>query len=284
MRNSNLIISAAVAISAIAGSGAASAADLPAQTYTKAPAMVDPGYNWTGFYVGLNAGYAWGVGHANYTVDPFFSGASVGTPPGDSGRAALAAASTRIASGGFLGGVQAGYNWQVRNIVIGIESDFNALNLNNTSNTAGLSGTGVPWVNNVRTSIQTNWLLTVRPRVGVTWNQSLIYATGGLAVTNLKTFQSQSNNDVFAGGFFPGYTESVSGSTTKVGWTVGAGMEYALSNHWSVKGEYLYTDFGHVNLTGTTIDSGTFGFGGIPFNHTFDLHTNSVRGGVNYKF
>jgi outer membrane immunogenic protein len=260
----------------------ASAADLP----VKAPVYKAPVeaavHNWAGFYVGANAGYAWSAGEANYTVDPFFAGAPIGTASGDAGRAALAATSTHVSDRGFTGGVQAGYNLQFRNIVVGVEVDFNSLRLDNSADTVGFSGTPVPWIDNVHTSIKTDWLLTVRPRVGVAWNEFLLYATGGLAVTRLTTFQSQSN--ILVTTLSSGYSESVSGSETKTGWTVGGGLEYAVSDHWTLKGEYLYTDFGSVNLTGTAGPPTSFGFGGQPFTHTFDLHVSTVRAGINYKF
>jgi outer membrane immunogenic protein len=276
---------AAVAAVAVFGfASVASAADMPIKApVNKAPVAVAV-HNWTGFYVGANAGYAWSAGAANYTVDPFFAGAPIGTPAGDAGRAALAASSTHVSDRTFTGGVQAGYNLQFNNIVVGVEADFNSLRLNNSTDTAGSNGIGVPWIDNVHTSIKTDWLLTVRPRIGVASNSFLLYATGGLAVTRLDTFQSQSNNDVFGGGFFPGYSESVSGIMTKTGWTVGGGLEYAMSDHWTVKGEYLYTDFGNVTLTGTAGPPTDFGFGGQSFTHTFDLHSSMVRTGINYKF
>ena len=165
------------------------AADTPtkATAYKAPPALL--ANSWTGFYVGANAGYAWSAGDVTYTVDPFFAGAAVNTPPGDAGRAALAGASTHVSDNGFTGGVQAGYNWQRNNIVVGIEADFNALKLDASADTVGRSGTIIPWVDTIHTSIKTDWLLTVRPRIGVASNQVLLYVTGGLAVTRLKTFE-----------------------------------------------------------------------------------------------
>ena len=283
---------ALLAVVAVIGfASIASAADMPVKApVDKAPVAVAV-HNWTGFYVGANAGYAWSAGDASFTVDPALAGAPTGTPFGDAGRAAIAGgAPTNVSGKGFTGGVQAGYNLQFRNIVVGVEADFNSLHLDNSADRAALSGTGVPWIDSVHTSIKTDWLLTVRPRVGVAWNEFLLYATGGLAVTRITTIQSQLNADVFGGGFFPGYGESVSGSQTKAGWTLGGGLEYAMSDHWTVKGEYLYTDFGSINLTGiagpptSPALPGPPFFGGQSFTHTFDLHVSTVRAGVNYKF
>jgi outer membrane immunogenic protein len=266
-------------VSTLALTQLTSAADLP----TKAPVVPPPVpaiYNWTGFYVGGNVGGAWSAGDVNYTVPPSLTGGAPDTPQGDAGLAALAGAHTHVSASGFTGGVQAGYNLQFNNIVVGAEVDFNARSLNNSSDQQALSGTLVPWVDTIHTSIKTDWLLTARPRLGVAWNQVLLYVTGGLAVTQLKTFQSQFNTDNSA---TLTYAESVSNSETRAGWVVGGGLEYALSNHWSVKGEYLYTDFGSVSSTGMTNPN----FIGLPrfisFTHTFDLHENIARAGINYK-
>ena len=94
----------------------------------------------------------------------------------------------------------------------------------------------------VNSSVSSDWLITLRPRVGFAANNWLVYVTGGLAVANLKS--NFSFTDTFAGA-----TESASISKTKAGWTVGVGTEYALMNGWSVKAEYLYVDLGSENTT-----------------------------------
>src|ERR1700674_3485639 len=103
MRISKFIISATVALSAFAGIGAASAADLAPRPYNKVPVIVDPGYNWTGFYVGANLGWSFGRSSTDYTI--------AGLPFG----------STSQRMDGILGGLQAGYNWQNGHGVFGLE-------------------------------------------------------------------------------------------------------------------------------------------------------------------
>ena len=104
----NLFLSAALAVSAIVSSGAAMAADLPVRTYTKAPIVVDPLYNWTGFYVGANLGWSFGRSRTDVTI--------AGAP----------FASTSQRMDGILGGLQAGYNWQSGRAVFGLETDIQA--------------------------------------------------------------------------------------------------------------------------------------------------------------
>src|ERR1700688_295635 len=98
----NLILSTALAVSAIISSGAAEAADLPVRTYTKAPVVVDPIYDWTGFYVGANLGWSFGRSKTDVSI--------AGAP--------FAFTSQRME--GILGGLQAGYNWQSGRALFGL--------------------------------------------------------------------------------------------------------------------------------------------------------------------
>jgi outer membrane immunogenic protein len=259
-------------IGAIAVAAPVAAADLPARAYTKAPAYIDPASNWTGFYVGLNAGGAWGRSDATTTTVFSPTGFFATTSP-----AAIAiAGAQRINTSGFTGGLTAGYNWQASNIVFGLESDFNYFGLRGSSSGTGIYPCCAPTNFTVNSSVSSDWLITLRPRVGITTHNWLFYVTGGLAVANVKdrfTF-----TETFAGG-----TESASISRTKAGWTVGAGTEYALAMGWSVKAEYLYVDLGRETTTSTNFVST---FGAAPtnvFTHSVDLRSNIVRVGLNYK-
>src|SRR5882724_6184999 len=108
MRNSKFIVSVAFAIGAISGISTAYAADLPARAYTKAPVMVAPAYNWTGFYVGLNGGYGWKDTSVNYT--PNDPAAFLGTCGRIGGGTCVPPSSFNLR--GALAGGQVGYNWQ----------------------------------------------------------------------------------------------------------------------------------------------------------------------------
>lgn len=254
----------AVSIFALSAA-AASAADL-APRYVKAPAtVVNPAYNWTGFYVGLNAGGAWGrddIGSTTF-VNGFF--------PVDNA-AVTAATNGRLNSSGFTGGGQAGYNYQTGNFVLGVEADFDYLGLRrNTSTVFPFPSTPGAFFT-VQNSMSTDWLITARGRIGFAANNWLFYATGGLAVTNERF--SQTNL------FLAPFVSTSTFSDTRLGWTVGGGAEYALNKNWSIKGEYLYADFGTVSTTGVL----TPAFAGSVIGNTFHLTTNIGRVGVNYKF
>jgi outer membrane immunogenic protein len=266
---------------ALFGATSALAADLPARSYTKAPVYVDPGYDWTGFYIGLNGGYSWGNSSSTFTTAiPAFS------------------ASQRM--DGWVFGGQAGYNWEFnRSWVLGIEGDIDATGQRGTStlgpNTAvtvfvpPFAGVALPTVTTTVTSAATfdeklSWLSTVRARLGfLPSDRVLLYATGGLAVGEVKSTASATTTTTTALSFGtpPGPTAAAAfGSSTsdRAGWTVGAGIEGALGNNWTAKLEYLYVDLGTINTTFAGI--GAF----APLTVSSHVTDNIVRAGVNYKF
>jgi outer membrane immunogenic protein len=241
------------------------------------PPALAPAYNWSGFYAGLNAGGAWG--HSNTGT------ATVYDPPADYFASATntalfnAAGVQRGNASGFTGGGQVGFNWQAGNTVLGLETDFQSFRLNSRSTATGLFpavlAPAIPFT--ISHSTSTDWLWTLRPRVGFAANNWLFYATGGVAVANVKA--SWQYTDSLAN------TESASLSKTKVGWTVGGGVEYALSQAWSVKAEYLYVDLGDEQITThNLLNAGVIPIPGQPFFHSVSLKSNIVRAGLNYKF
>jgi outer membrane immunogenic protein len=241
--------------------GAAVAADLPARIPTKAAVAIDPATNWSGFYLGVNAGYGWGRSSLNSTVAGGF-----GIPA--NGALVAGLDTLRLSPKGFTGGGQAGYNWQVGRFVFGVEAEFDYLGLRSTQTGSGVFIGGGNFT--VTNSVKTDWLFTARPRLGYAFDRTLIYVTGGLAVTEVK-YGSSLVTPAFA------VNNDANSSTVRAGWTAGAGLEYALLNNWSVKAEYLYADFGSVSMT-------SIGQNGALYNQSATLTTHIARGGINYKF
>lgn len=274
MRLSKFIVSAAVGASAFLGIAAASAADMAVKApYTAAPVAV---YNWTGFYIGVNAGGAWGRFDPNtstvFSPTGYFATTSV--------PAIALVGNQRINASGFTGGLTAGYNWQASNFVFGIESDFNYFGVKGSTRGSALYPCCAPTAFTVASSASSDWLITVRPRVGVLVTPSLLlYGTGGLAVANVKS------NFLFTDTFATALA-SGSISSTRVGWTAGVGGEYAFMNGWSVKAEYLYVDLGRETTTSSNLTAFTppIAFPTNVFTHSVDLRANIVRVGLNYKF
>jgi outer membrane immunogenic protein len=265
---------------------AAFAADLPTH---KAPPPADPlpmAYDWTGFYAGLNAGGAWGRSDPSTTVGCPATGYFC-TPVAfaTNGPQIAGVASGSKNSSGFTGGAQVGYNWQAGNIVYGLEGDFGSFHLQGSTGGTALYSTGAPGRSfTVGTSYQTDWLATARGRLGWAFSNFLLYGTGGLAITELKVSNSFTDNVVIAGA--SGAIENASDSAVRVGWTVGAGAEWALSSHWAIKAEYLYADFGgRITANGTIINPGTTYAGrSNPIATSANVTAQVARVGVDYKF
>jgi outer membrane immunogenic protein len=132
----------------------------------------------------------------------------------------------------------------------------------------------------VNSSFSTDWLYTLRGRVGVPVSDKLMaYATGGLALTRLGVSNSFSDSVLFP----PGAAGSANASETKAGWVIGGGLEWALTNNWSVKAEYLFMDFGKVTATGTILNPSLTGYAqGV--STSSDLTAQVARVGVNRRF
>jgi outer membrane immunogenic protein len=254
---------------------------VPGQAQAQTP------YNWTGRYVGFYAGGAWGSSNASTLVDcaDGVSDVYICSRSGfGAADAALvnAAGTGKITSSGFTGGLEGGYNWQVRNFVYGLESDFGAFGLRGSRQVSGVipnngffdSG---PFM--VTHSISTDWLWTLRGRVGVALpNNILPFLTGGLAVTQFR-FSSATN---FAGNFgFPA-SSGAGSSAVMAGWTLGGGVEWAFNDHWRVKAEYLYLNFGKLTTAATIVTNPAGYSQGI--STSADLTAQLVRVGFNYGF
>lgn len=221
---------------------------------------------WSGFYVGGNAGYAW-------AADPSMTCTS--TAPGLASPCLRNTFTAPKPAGGEYG-VQAGYNWQSSNWVFGLEADISKLDVSGSSQQfPGIDpGKGA----DLATS-RYDWLGTARGRVGVTQGPALIYATGGLAYGRVYHEYLQG----FTGAGNPAFRMG----ENKTGWTLGGGAEFALSQHWSLKAEYLYVNLGdsHLDISGVLF-AGNGGFAGAPgttFQH-FNNNLNIVRVGANYRF
>ena len=258
------LIAAAGLVALTAPSLAADMAPAP-RAYTKAPPPVVAVYNWTGFYVGGSVG-----GHQTRDRDPAVFGENGYFGGPDAGNAAAAWPFSGNGSG-FAGGVQAGYNWQFTNIVLGVEADIMGLTGSVSRNTTFSENGGVDTAF-VNDQVRNNWMSTIRGRAGVAVDRALFYVTGGAAFANFSISHSFSDT---AG---PS-TGSISGNTTRTGWTAGGGIEYALNANWTLRGEYLYADFGTVN--NTLLDSA---FGTFTVLHADHLTENVGRIGVNYRW
>jgi outer membrane immunogenic protein len=230
------LIAALITTAAAVGfSCAASAADLPvkAPVQQAAPAIL---YNWNGWYVGANAGYSWGTSAIDYTQDP---GSTFLVPPFGAG----GAVSSSVSPKSFIGGGQLGFNYQTGVWVFGIETD---LAWRNRTDSASFTSSLNPFGDTLTLSDEQNWVGTLRGRIGLTpasMSNWLFYVTGGLAYGDFEHSVTQFCNN------FCAQTRTFSDSVTKAGWTLGGGVEVALTRNWSLGAEYLYMDFGTDTLS-----------------------------------
>jgi outer membrane immunogenic protein len=236
--------------------------------------------NWTGFYVGLNAGWARARSDVSNSTDAggYFFPANV---------AGLnAAGSFGTSDDGFTGGGQIGYNWQTGIWVLGVEGDFSAL-ITKSQNTLIIPFVTVP-ANGTRidNQIETDWFATIRGRLGVVaYGSALLYATGGVAFANMKLATTTFDLVPVPNGIncTTQHCGASGGSSTKTGWTAGGGMEWAINRNWSAKGEYLFADFGSVSID--TVHNGP-NVPAVPsvIHTNVDLHLHVIRAGLNYRF
>jgi outer membrane immunogenic protein len=194
-----------------------------------------------------------------------------------------AAGSSRLTPNGFTGGVQGGYNWQMGSIVYGAEADVGALDLSRTVTATGTFPFAFLGTNYTLTdSVSAEWFATLRGRLGATVTpQLMLYATGGVAFTDLKVSSNYTDNAINPGTGNPGGSGYASASDFKVGWTAGGGGEWRLDGCWSLKAEYLFIDFGSVNVAVPTTNGPAFA---QTIGFSADLSAQIARVGLNYFF
>jgi outer membrane immunogenic protein len=243
--------------------------------------------NWNGFYFGVHAGRAWG--DADFRTD---TGAVTATSYFAFPENIASVNQSGSGSSGTdtaVAGVQIGTNMQRGAWVFGLEADYGVFNLSASRAASDVpypAAGSVPFKYSVRASMDTDWLVTARARVGFAPQPSLlVYVTGGLALTNLRVSNSFSDDAPEQG------LGGSSADEIKAGWTVGGGAEILLTRNWSVKAEYMYLDFGSVSTAGSI----TCGPGGVaicdffgvtpsPFTSSADISAHTARVGLNYRF
>jgi outer membrane immunogenic protein len=255
------------------------AADMP----LKAPMAPPPApvYSWTGFYIGGNVGWL-GMDRVNLTATPNDAATAAAFGP------CLAAGACpnfigNTRGNGVIGGGQIGYNWQVQNWVLGIEADAQGTGARTSNSIAVTVPPFVPFA--ATASVKEQAFGTVRGRAGVLVSPMILaYATGGFAWASVKESLS---------GGFPSVAGTFAGSntTTDFGWTVGAGLEWALGNGWTVGAEYLFARLDGSNSNNNLVTAPTGAGcvpGGVPVCQfrvtTSNFDNNIARFKFNYKF
>jgi outer membrane immunogenic protein len=245
----------------------AMAADMP----LKAPLVVPPPpFSWNGCYVGGNVGGIFGRDQ----FDTYPAGTASAFNPGPNNHHYSSDKT------GFIGGVQVGCNWSwTPNWVFGVEADINGTSLKESisANYPDILQTApnTTWTaHNETLTKEIPWLATFRGRFGYAFGKTWLYATGGLAVAQVKASLAYVSSPVL-------FSNIGSTSVTRSGWTAGAGIEQAFDNHWSVKLEYLYVDLGTLSFLSPNTIPGAAGFF---WGTDVKAREQIVRVGLNYRF
>jgi len=232
------------------------------------------GVDWRGTYVSGFVGAAWTA--RTFATELSGEWSNPLNPLNQVDRdALLPVLNSRKTTTGAIGGVAAGYNWQMNNLVIGVEADFSALDGKNATTNAV---TGVsPY--RVETSTDVDWVATLRGRFGIAHDRSLIYVTAGLAFGETTFTQSivQLN--------FP-YVQTGASSSTKAGWVLGAGLQHALDDKWSFRLQYLHVDLGSesVGSAGVCAPPNVAVCAVYTGSQKADFALDSVTAGISYRF
>lgn len=251
-------------------------------------------WSWTGFYLGGNLGYSWGRSSDTLVLSDATTGA------------VLDSASSNAALNGFIGGGQIGYNWQHDTWVLGIEAD---LELSGERSNAGVvcpGGTGLPPLpqgfagqcsagqpGETITALPVtdqlgqslDWFGTLRGRLGTTLISPTIlpYVTGGLAFGGVHTTNVITGTNFSITGTPSVMSSVIDTHTNRTGWTIGGGVEDALSEHWIARLEYLYIDLGSVTgsvVTPIVTANGHF----LAASFSSQVTDNILRAALSYKF
>jgi len=239
------------------------------------PVYMQKESRWTGFYVGVNAGEGLGTSNARtsttYSSAGYFANSSV---------AAINTVGNRdLTLNGIAGGGQVGYNRQMSHLVLGIEGDFGALSTDQSATTLTTYPCCAPSSFMISQKVSTDWIATVRPRMGVVLGKRLlVFVSGGVAETAIHYSSGFEDN------FSSAFEAAVVPSHLKTGWAAGGGLEMALNRHWSIRPEYLRASFGNVSSVGTPLTTSEGPFPTTVFLHRADLNTNIARLAINYTF
>jgi len=221
-----ILLGVAAVVAALGVAAPASAADLPARVYTKAPAMVPAIYDWSGVYIGINGGG--GSTHKCWDITN-----DLGFPVSPAFREGC-----HDATGGFVGG-QLGYRWQAASWVFGVEAQ---------GDWADFSGSNVSLFSGATNQTKMDAFGLFTGQVGYAWNNVLWYVKGGAAITDDRYYGLVTGTN----------TQIDTANETRWGGTVGTGIEVAFAPDWSVAVEYDHLFMGSRNLNFTTVGTGTF--------------------------
>lgn len=248
------LAAASISITALAAAPSAQAQETP----------------WAGFYVGAHLGGVWGD---TSTATQSRAGQGGGIPPSDIALINGARGDTSNKSGLNLG-IEGGYNYVIGPLLIGLEMDWGAMDVSQTAVTTARSTRpgASPDTYRIDERLSTDWIWTLRPRIGYVADRWMVYATGGLATTQINYRMEYADNAS------PARSAAATLDDSKSGYALGLGGAFAITPTISLKGEWLYADFGRIRGSAATAD------GYAAFTSDASVNANLLRVGVDYHF
>jgi len=276
------------AVSVVAFTHMASAADLYQPAYKAPPPPPPPVADWSGVYVGLEGGYGWGNQRIDPAFAPFSRGGIVAAPLVAAPFTPATPTVSSVNQSGWLFGGFAGAQKQWGNWVLGIEADFDGADINGSSTSSSsqpFDGGRNILTRNVTIDSKIDELGSVRGKVGFApWQNWLVYGTGGLAFAHVQESATWSQTEKFLDGF-PNFTDNFSGGASMLGWAAGAGVDWKYQidpgSSLVLGVEYLHYQFPTNTLT-LANQFGSFDGGDIAFNTKQSVDT--IKGRISYLF
>ena len=225
---------------------------------------------WTGFYAGASVGGVWGNTSNRLRLER--GNGAVVIPPADIASLNALVTDDHDNNGGFAGAIEAGYNYQMGAFLVGLETDFVFLDVDESTSKTFQSTLplAAPLRYTLEQKVSSDWVWTLRPRLGYVSGPWMFFGSAGIGVSDVKLRSRYADS--------AGRTAQMSDSATKTGFAGGLGAAYAFSPQWSVKGEWLYMDFGKVSASAPT----TNGFAVITGEGK--VKANAFRVALDYKF
>lgn len=243
--------------------------------------------DWTGVYAGVVGGHSWGEANTQFSPSPLLAQPIINEffLPG-AYQTLQNTGSQNYGMNGFLGGMELGYNHQINHLVLGVEADFQYTDLGKRQSKIGtlnfnpLITTSINLPTEFNGQVRSDWLSTVRSRIGYAEGNLLGFISGGLAIADYSYTSARTLN--VSNGITTNPISSASRTTNQIltGWTVGAGAEYAFLDNWSIKAEYLYARFDNIGDNSSTMDN--LPLEAVSKTSAFTQHI--ARMGINYHF
>jgi len=231
--------------------------------------------DWTGIYLGASLGGAEGRANTAMSTSEGFAGSYFTTPDPEQ---IAGEASGSLSQASLSAGVFAGVGKQFDKVYVGVEVSANSLGFDESRASGATYLSNSDGVFSQQLSVKADWQATLRARLGWVNEQWLLYVTGGVAAAQVR-LDARFSDDFLGEGAAGGG----SSKETRLGWVAGLGGEYLLNENWTIRGEYLYADYGTVD-TSFAVSNPAFPAFGNTMKGSVDFRTQTLSAGLSYRF